>query len=80
MFELESENLTGLGGPMGTEETTINWRKFFTTVEKAKEFAEKDYKKKGGREEFDWHEDDGEWCSGDLLFVMYNIRPVKVEE
>lgn len=83
MYELESENLTGLGGPMGTERTWTNWRKFFSTVEAAKEFAEKDYKRP-----INWSASKGPTCngipidlacSGDLGFVMYHIRCVKVE-
>jgi hypothetical protein len=59
-YELVSENLTGLGGPMGTERTWDNFRKSFkddldgshgmipvdgSGLAKAKAFAEEDYKK-----------------------------------
>lgn len=72
IIELESENLTNLGH-MGSE-TTTNWRRFFKTVGKAKEAAEKDYGKpikwsRGSR-----------ICSGDLGYVMYHITKVKVGE
>ncbi len=81
LFELVSENLTHLGGPMGTEETWNNWSKFFTTIEAAKEFAEKDYQKESHKKEerITWTKNKTEFCSGDLSFVMYTIRPVKVE-
>ena len=84
MFELESENLTSLGGPMGTESTSTNWRKFFKTVKSAKAAAEKDYGKK-----IDWAADKGPsrnlkpidlTCSGDLGHVMYHIKRVKTDD
>ncbi len=71
LFALESENLTGLGGPMGSERTWTNWRKFFKTVSSAKAFAEKDYGKA-----IQWDKSN---CSGDLRYVMYHIKRVKVE-
>ncbi len=46
MFELRSENLTQLGGRMGTERTFDNWRKFFNTIDEAKTYAEKDFGRK----------------------------------
>lgn len=83
MFELTSENLTGLGGRMGTDRTSINWRKFFSTVPLAKAAAEKDYgklivwdPKKGPTANLKPIDLD---CSGDLGHVMYHIREVKVE-
>lgn len=83
MVELTSENLTCVGGPMGTERTWTNWRKFFNTIEDAKAYAEKDYNK-----EIQWDKSKGPTrdfvpldltCSGDLGYVMYHIRDVKVE-
>jgi hypothetical protein len=76
MYELVSENLSNLGGRMGTEYTTINYRKFFTTIDGAKKAAEKEYKKK-----IVWKADkSGEyWRSPDLAYVMYHIRTVRVE-
>lgn len=41
VYQLTSENLTGLGGPMGTEHTWANWRVFFRDIKSAKEYAEK---------------------------------------
>jgi len=84
-YELKSENLTGLGSPMGTERTWTNWRRFYKTVEAAQAAAEKDYGKKI------------HWCpvfahmqyknethsllrSGDLGHVMYYITAIKCEE
>ncbi len=42
LYELVSENLSGLGS-MANQTTKINWRKFFSTLEAAKSEAEKDY-------------------------------------
>ncbi|MFA5366335.1 MAG: hypothetical protein WC333_00230 [Dehalococcoidia bacterium] len=65
-YELISENLTGLGGRMGTERTWDNFRKSFkddldgshgmipvdgSGLAKAKAFAEEDYKKNSGNKE-----------------------------
>ena len=44
IFSLTSTNLTHLGGPMGTEYTTTNFIKYFTTVQLAKNYAEADFK------------------------------------
>jgi hypothetical protein len=81
-FELRSENLTNLGGPMGSEYTYDNWDKSFSTIEKAKAYAEKDYKKECNGEP----EKAIKWSGGkknchtqDLRFVMYHIRCVTVK-
>lgn len=74
MYELTSENLSGLGSSMGSERTHTNWRKFFASVDAAKAFAETDYGKP-----IKWQERGETATSGDLLYVMYTIRPVQVE-
>lgn len=80
IYMLERENLSCVGGPMGTEHTWADWTKPFSSLALAKAFAEKDYKKHDGREEFEWHSTGrGRWCSGDLLSVMYNIEKVGVK-
>ena len=75
MVKLTSENLTNIGRPMGTEYTTTNWDKYFKTVKKAKAYAEKDY-----REKIKWEKDGSGITSGDLSYVMYDIKPVKMED
>ena len=72
MYSLTSENLTHLGGPMGSEYTTTNWRKYFETLEEAKEYAEKDY---NGKEKIKWS-GSNKIHSQDLLFVMYQIEEI----
>jgi len=82
VIELESENLSGLGGPMGSEHTSTNWTKLFTTVKAAKAAAEADYGKP-----IKWSRANSPTCngrpidltcSGDLFHVMYHIKRVKV--
>ena len=75
MYCLTSENLTHLGGMMGSERTSTNFTKFFIDPEKAKKFAEKDFKKS-----IEWSKRDKGFTSGDLMYVMYTIKPVKVED
>lgn len=81
MFELVSENLSGLGSSMGTERTKVNWRKFFNTLEAAKNAAENEYGHK-----IEWDANKGPMrnfkpvdllCSGDLLHVRYHINTVE---
>lgn len=80
MFNLTSENLTNLGGPMGTEHTFPNWTKHFTDAAKAKTFAETDYEKSRGKHPpIKWKETKDGFNSGDLGWVMYHINEVQVE-
>lgn len=80
LWELESEDLSNLGGPMGSEYTTTNWRKFFPTQLSARRFAEADYlKETDSPSPIVWSRRRGGVSSQDLLFVMYHIRPVKVQ-
>lgn len=71
VFELTSENLSGLGGPMGTERTYDNWRKLFYDVEVAKAHAVIDYGKA-----IKWQTETNRIHSGDLGYVMYTIKEV----
>lgn len=83
VYQLKSENLTHLGGHMGSEYTYDNWGKFFSTIEYAKEYAEKDYvshfKERKPEYKIKWEEDKSGLHTQDLSFVMYHIEPVKVE-
>lgn len=79
IYELESENLTKLGGRMGTESTSTNWVRYFSSIDKAKKAAEKDYKKNGGEDVIKWSKSRYGSSSQDLLFVQYSIQPIKVE-
>ena len=74
IFMLESENLTALGGPMGSEYTWVNWRKHFSTLAKAKAAAEKDFKGN-----IDWIETRYGVRSPDLRYVMYHIRKIQID-
>lgn len=81
-FEVRSENLTNLGGPMGSEYVFDNWSKSVSTLEKAKALVEKDYKKEcNGEPEklIKWERRGKTTRTQDLRFVMYYIREVTVE-
>lgn len=73
VYEVVSKNLTNLGGRMGTEYTYNNWRKHFSDVDKAKEFAEKDYGKK-----IKWNKTENGFRSDDLLYVMYYVNKLDI--
>jgi hypothetical protein len=85
VYEAISEDLTNLGGPMGTESVSDNWRKLFDSVEKAKEYCEKDYAKitKGAHptrvSKIKWSKRKEGFQTQDLLFVMYYITKKKVD-
>ena len=79
MYTLTSENLTHLGGPMGTEYTYPNWTKHFTTMDAAKDFAQTDYSRNGCSKKIKWSRGKFNCNSGDLRFVKYYINIVKVE-
>ncbi|MFC1453634.1 hypothetical protein ACFLQL_00455 [Verrucomicrobiota bacterium] len=86
MYQLTSTNMSNAGGPMGGASTYDNWTKFFTTVQRAKKYAEKDYLKQCTKDMtpqvIKWENDkDTDYiCSQDLLFVMYYIETVEVEK
>ena len=75
MYKLVSENLTNLGGPMGTEYTFDNWVKYFHSIKNAKKHAENDY-----GEKIDWKKTKKRTHSPDLGYVMYQIYPIKFED
>jgi hypothetical protein len=80
-FELRSENLQNLGGPMGSEYVEDNWVRPYSSIEKAKKAAEKDYKKEcGGNPEkkIIWTRKGRTITTQDLRFVMYYITEKKV--
>ena len=64
---------------MGSESTSTNWIKYFesdlkqSAINKAKEFAQNNYKKGKIRWRNDYH---GGLTSGDLAFVEYTIEPI----
>ena len=76
MYELVSENLSNMGGPMGSEDTTTtNFRKLYKKITAARTAAEKDFGSK-----LKWTKTkDGE-RSPDMGFVMYHINKLKTED
>jgi len=75
MYELINENLSGLGGPMGTESTTECSMGHYNELENAKKAAEKDYGKK-----IKWEKTKKGFRSPDLVYVMYHIRKVVIKD
>lgn len=81
-YELRSENLTNLGGPMGSEYTFDNWTKSFSSMAKAKSAAEKDYSKECGGKPWHkiiWSGNKSKTSSQDLNFVQYHIKQITVK-
>jgi hypothetical protein len=74
VFELVSENLSNLGGPMGTEFTFPNFKRNFDSIKKAQEAAEKDYKKP-----LKWFKTGNSLHTEDLGYVMYHINKLVIE-
>ena len=75
VYEAVSENLTNLGGPMGTKSTSTNWTKLFSDPDDAKEYAMKDYEKqtRGQREPImhkDWIKTKEGWRTEDLSYPL----------
>lgn len=76
IYSLTAEDLTNLGGPMGTEYTETMWIKYFTSKEKAKKYAEKHFKGS-----LKWiKNEDGGVRTPDMGWVMYYINLIKVVE
>lgn len=75
MYQLISENLTNLGGPMGTEYTTYSNEGHFRKASNARAKAEKEY----GRP-IEWKAVKNGWRSPDLGHVMYHIKEVKFKD
>ena len=80
MYKLTSENLTNLGGPMGTEYTYPNWEKYFNTILEAKKYAEKDFAKDPQKRKLTWTRENKQIYTKDMGYVMYEIVKVKVEK
>ena len=82
IFALKRENLQNLGGPMGTESTSIDWIKYFTTVEFAKEYAWKDFSdNRSLAQSIRWKIEKSskeKLHSEDLGFCMYYIEPIEI--
>ena len=74
LYSLRSTDLSRLGVAMGSERTTTNWVKYFTSINLAKAYALKDYRKNDKNSKIAWR---GNY-SGDLSWVSYDIKAVKV--
>ena len=70
---LTSMNLTRMGMGMGMESVFPNWCIEFRDESISKKFAERDYRRNGGREEIVW----SNGKTQDLSYVQYIIREKK---
>lgn len=87
IFSLRRENLTELGGPMGTESTSTDFIKYFSKKIYAKQYAKKDLSKNHSKKDWQivWfnnhNENSPNDChSEDLGFCMYNVNEIKIEK
>lgn len=80
VYLFEAEDLSGLGGRMGTKHTTRSKPALYSTLEKAKGAARDHYIEKFNKEFplFDWIVEKNKVRSPDLLYVMYHIYLEKV--
>lgn len=73
IYSLTSEDIINAGGHMGSS-TSTNYIRYFSSKQAAQEYAEKEYGK-----DIDWENDRSGGCtSGDLRYVMYDIKKVKI--
>jgi hypothetical protein len=75
MYQLIYEDLTHLGGPMGTEHTTESSMGHFNKLENAKLVAEDTYGQK-----IKWQKTKDGFRSPDMGYVMFHIREVKTKD
>jgi hypothetical protein len=74
VYEVWSENLTEVGGPMGTAKTWVNWSKTCDSLATAKDFARKDYRSRHPGQNLEWIQGKcNTWRTRDLGYVMYHI-------
>jgi hypothetical protein len=79
-YELVCEDYTQLGGPMGTERTSVIFARFFGTEKRAKKIAEEDHERRDNRTVIEWRKDSrGSTYSGDLSSHAYTITKRGIE-
>jgi hypothetical protein len=70
-----SIDLSGVGGPMGTDTTIVRWRKYFKSHKLALGFATKD----SGKRILTWTSlGPGESVSEDLGHTQYSIHRIQI--
>lgn len=85
VFQLECEDASGLGGPMGTETTSTIFTKLFSSREKAHAYAEKDAKKRNAGWDGkpfpplkEWNKHSTGEVGIDMRSVLYSIKPMTI--
>ena len=75
LYLLEKQDISSVGGPMGTEKVRVIWTKYFNDWMLTKEAAERDH-----GDAITWSKTGNSWSSGDLRSHMYYIRCIQVEQ
>lgn len=78
IYEAIYEDLSHLGGPMGTEYTTEHSLGVFDDPQKAKNACQASYKKEGVKTLLKWIKSGENLRTPDLGFVMYHVRIRKI--
>lgn len=79
IWKLVGEDLTRLGGPMGTDRTETVVEEYFECLTDAQSFANAHYnRRKKEKSTIKWERQNGGFTSGDLNWIMYDITPLKI--
>lgn len=83
VYRLLAENLTSVGGPMGSDTYELPYfDEFYYSIEAAKKRAETHYSTEygnGPRVKIKWKREKGGLTSGDLHFVEYTITQIVIK-
>lgn len=60
--------------------TPVIMTRYFNKLDNAMAFGKEDYASRRGTNEWEWVHYMGRYTSGDLHFVMYDIREIKAED
>jgi hypothetical protein len=80
VYELITTDMTNASAPMGSASTSSS-SEFFMSPDSAMKSAEKHYNRNNDeKEKLKWKKTPrkSEWSTGDLRWVMYEIKPLKI--
>lgn len=80
IYEAEAEDLTHLGGPMGTEYTTGYYLGLFGSEALAKGAAQKHWTGNKQKGTLKWLKEGKSWRTEDLGWIMYHVKVRKINE
>ncbi len=78
LYALICEDMSGLG--MQGSTSTTNWRRYFTTAAKAKKYAAAHFNVGNETRKLQWEKTEDGWTTGDMSYVMYEVKKLKVLE